>query len=215
MKELTPYYIKYKHFILPTVFIMLSFFILFRVIMPQVTSIASANQDIETKNNDVQNLQTSLSALSNSDDSAINDDLDIVTKALPVSKNITQIFEALSSAAGGAGVDLKEYSLKVGGIYGRAEKVAQTGVRGVPTVDVDVKVSGASPRQIVDFTKQIQERLPLSEVKQINSTGNSATLEVSFFYKPLDLTLVSRQDNVPGVNQNDLTLINQLKDWNH
>ncbi|HVZ66886.1 MAG TPA: hypothetical protein VG917_01360 [Patescibacteria group bacterium] len=213
MKELQPYYLKYKNFILPTVFIMLSFFILFRVIMPQITSIASANQDIESKSTDVQTLQSSLSALSNADESAINDDLDTVVKALPVSKNITQIFEALSSAAGASSVDLKEYSLKVGGIYGRAEKVAQTSVKGVPSVDVEVKVGGASPRQIVDFTKQIQQRLPLSEVTQINSNGNNASLIISFFYKPLDLTLVSRQDNVTGVNQNDQTVINQLKDW--
>ena len=212
MKELSPYYLKYKKFLLPAALIFLIFFLVFRVILPQLSSIGDLNQEIFDKNQKNASLQNSLSAISNQNQDTLSSDLDTATQALPTSKNIAFIFDALSAAATAAGTDLKEFSLKVGGLYGRAEKVSSNNV-GVPTVDVIVRIGGADATSIAQFTKEIQQRLPLAEVKTIDATGSLSTLEVSFFYKPLDLFLLSKKENVAPISQADLNLLSQLKGW--
>ncbi len=214
MKDFKNFYIKYKNFLVPSVFAFLTFFIIFKVIMPQLSSISATKQEIATKTEDIDSLQQTLSTISNQNQSELTDNLDVATRALPTNKNVAVIFDALSSASEASGAELKEFSLKVGGVYGRAEKVEQTGVKGVPSLQVVVRVSSPDPRNAVKFTQEVQSRLPLVEVKSLDTTGDIATVVLTFFYKPLDLTQIVKQEKVAPLSASDTKLLDQLKSWN-
>lgn len=205
------YYLKYKKQIFPTLLISLSFFIVFRVIIPQFASISESNQIISDKSRETNTLKETLNIISVLNEANASSNLSATTKALPTAKDITVIFSALTSAASISEVDLKEFSLKVGGLYGRAARGA--GTRGAPMIEVVARITSSDPENFVKYAGALQARLPLSEIKSIDVNGNIGTYELGFYYKPLDLTLVSKQDKVTPLNQNDLNLINQLKEW--
>ncbi len=207
------YYAKYKKQIIPILLISLSFFVIFRVILPQVSAISESNQAISEKIREVETLKDTLSALSSLNEADSVSNLQTSLKALPTSKDISIIFSALSSAATSSQSELKDFSLKVGGVYGRAAKVSSGGVKGVPAVDVIARVSSPNPENLILFSKELRERLPLAEVKRIDSNNDLGTFEIGFYYKVNDLSLISRQDKVLPLSQADLNLITQLKGW--
>lgn len=211
-KDLTPvqYYAKYKKIILPASFFILALFLVIGVVIPQFSTISKVTQDISEKKIDVDRLQASLTNISNQGN--LQPDLDLVNRALPTSKNITSIFNALVSSANDSGVDVKDFSLKVGGVYGRAEKIPQGGVSGVPSIDVIVRVEGTST-SIIDFAKQVQTKLPIAEVAKVDAAGGVASFQISFFYKPQDLSALSRQETILPLTTSQNKTLQELKNW--
>lgn len=212
MKELNPYLVKYKKFMIPAALLFLSLIMLFGVIIPQISSISETNKTKSEALNKITKLEQSLSVIQKTNSDVVDSDLKTVTTALPTSKDISLIFSALNNVADKSGVSLDEFSLKVGGIYGRAEEVDTGGVTGVPTVDVKVQTSGSAINTVI-FAKNMKEQLPLSEIKLIDNNQGTATYEISFFYKPLDLNVL-KQDEVASITQADKNLVKQLEDWN-
>lgn len=211
-KEFDEFYKKYKKQILPVGLFCLAIFIIFRVILPQLTSIGDSNQIISQKTSEAETLQNTLSILTNSNADEVSSDQKLVMQALPNSKDITLIFSALSSAAAASNVELKEFSLKIGGLYGRAANIATGGVKGVPAVDVIARVEAPDGESMVLFSNELQKRLPLSEIKKIDASSNLGTFDISFYYKTSDLALLSKQDKLTPLNQADLNLLNQLRE---
>jgi hypothetical protein len=205
------YYQKYKKQLLPVVLFSLCFFIIFRVIIPQLSSISESNQIISDRSKELETLTQTLEILSSLNQDQASSNLSTATSALPTKKDIAVIFSALSSAASASETELREFSLKVGGLYGRAER--GSGVKGVPLIDVVARITSAEASGYVNFTTELQERLPLSEVKSVDVNENAGTYELGFYYKPLDLTLVAKQDKVVPLTQKDLNLMSQLETW--
>ncbi len=205
------YYIKYKKQIVPATLFALSFFIIFRIITPQFSTISESNQIIDEKKRENEVLKETLNTIATLDGSQVSENLSTTVKALPREKDIAAIFSALTSAAASSQTQLREFSLKIGGLYGRAAKGSP--VRGIPAVDVVARVTASNPKNFVEFARALQRTLPLSELKSVDINQSLGTYELGFYYKPLDLTLVAKQDKVVPLSQSDLNLINQLREW--
>ena len=212
MKEkLSRIYIKYKRQIVPVVFVSLSFFIIFGIIIPQVSSISKTNKTISEEQQKVDSLSQTLRLLSALNENEVSSNLSTTTKALPTTKDISLIFTALTSAAGASGTNIRDFSLKIGGLYGKVEETGAT--RGVPSIEVIVRASAPSSSSFVNFSKEIQKKLPLSEIEKIDISGFDGTYELNFYYKPHDISQISGQTSVAPLSQSDLNLINQLREW--
>lgn len=194
-------------------FILLSLFIAFRVILPQFSLISQTNTAIESKKQELETLNDSIRVLEITSDDAVSEDLTISTDALPTSKDVTKIFGALTSAARASNTALNEFSLKIGGVFGKEVSSADMSAIGVPKVLVIAKVSSSDASSLIQFAKRLDQTLPLSEIKQIDAVGNLGTFEISFYYKPIDLNLVSKKDKVTPLTQADRNLLNQLAEW--
>ena len=205
-------YTKYKKQILPLALILLSLFIAFRVILPQFSSISETNSLIENKKQELEILNNSIRVLEVTSDDAVSEDLAISTDALPTSKDVTKIFGALSSAASASNTELNEFSLKVG-VLGKEVSPADVSVIGIPQVSVVAKVSSSDASNLIQFGQKLDQTLPLSEIKQIDAVGNLATFEIKFYYKPIDLNIVSKKDKITPLTQADRNLLNQLAEW--
>lgn len=212
MKELVEIYKKYKQQILPLAFMLFSIFILFRVIIPQFSTISETNNLIISKKEELSVLNNSLKIIESADRDQVARDFGISTTALPTAKDIVKIFSALTSATAKSDTELKEFSLKIGGLYGKIiENTSQ--VIGAPDVAVVANVQSENPANFIEFARELSKTLPLSEIKKINTTGNLGVYEISFYYKPLDLTLVSKSDKVQELSQADKNLLNELSGW--
>ncbi|MEK7188231.1 MAG: hypothetical protein AAB685_00070 [Patescibacteria group bacterium] len=206
-------YTKYKKQILPLTLITLSLFIGFRVIPPQVSSISRTYAAISNKKQELETLNNSIKVLKATSDEDVSEDLAISTDALPTSKDVTKIFGALSSAASASNTQLNEFSLNIGRVFGKEVSPADTSAIGVPQVSVVAKVSSSTTSNLIQFGQKLDQTLPLSETKQIDAVGNLGTFEIKFYYKPLDLNIVSKKDKITPLTQADRNLLNQLAEW--
>ena len=214
MKFQLPYYIiKYKKFLVPLMFVLLAIFMIFVIIIPQFSTLSSLNQQISAQEEQLATLKNSISVVSSQSDETLDDQVNTATLALPTGKDVSKIFSALSAAAASSGTIIEEFSLSVGGIYGRAARFTST-VVGTPSLSVAARVQGPSPKDLTNFAKELQKTLPLAEVKKMDISDGLASFQVNFFYKPVDLSVIAKQENVVAPGQSSINLLNQFKEWN-
>ena len=210
-QELTRIYLKYKKQLVPTILVSASLFILLRIIFPQITELSETGQEIERVQREIEDLNATLSTVSAFNSVEGEGNIALTTKALPNSKDISVIFSLLTGVASESNVEIRDFSLTIGGLYGRA--AAGTGARGVPVVDVKVRFEAPGSQTFVALAEDIQTRLPLVEIQNVEISGNQGTFELGFYYKPIDLAALAKQGNVRPLTQADLNLINQLRTW--
>lgn len=211
-QELQRIYLKYKKQVVPTIIVSAILFILLRIIFPQLGEISEKEQEIELLITENENLQHTVNTLTNFNSAGAEQDIDLVTSALPTSKDISIIFSAITEIAAEAQVNVTDFSLTVGGLYGRAIEGAN--IKGVPSLDVTVRFESADPRNYILLAEIIQRKLPLVEIKSIDTASSRGLFELSFFYKPIDLTLLSKNAIVKPLSQAEMNTLTQLREWN-
>src|SRR3990167_1321002 len=212
-QKLSQIYTKYKNQILQAFFVFLSLFIVFRVILPQISVISEAGHTIEAKREELETLTNSIRVIENTNDDAISQDLAISTDALPTSKDIVKIFSALTSAARASNTELREFSLVVGRVFGKTDLDSQSSAIGVPELSVVAREVSPDASDLIQFAQKLNQTLPLAEIKKIDAGNNLGTFNINFYYKPLDLSLISKNDKVLPLSQADRNLLNQLAGW--
>lgn len=211
-KELRPYYIKYKPWILPVVLFSVSFFVVFRIIVPQLSSISDTKNTISLKQDELNRLTTTYQTLSAQDPSTADSQLATVSKALPTAKDIAGIFTTILDSASAAGVSLEGFSVRVGGIYGKAA-VATSANGAFPFLSMEIKINSKLASQFTDFADTIQRKLPISEIKTFDLSRASGSIQVNFFYKPTDLAIISKQDKIGPLSAQEQKLLQTLETY--
>lgn len=210
--QLSVFYVKYKTYILPSVLFLLTIFIIFEVIFPQISTVFSLRTDIANKTKEASTLQISLDNLASQDTNQLAADFKTANNALPTAKDVGGMFSALNIAAGRSNVTIRGFSLKVGKLFGEQVPL-QTGEVGIPFLTVSTKVLATNGRDYVSFLSEIQKTLPISEVKNITSDTSGANLDINFYYKPLDIAVFAKQEQVSPLTKSEQNLLNQLKEW--
>jgi hypothetical protein len=208
MKDFKLFYFKYKRVFLPSLFGLLAVFLIFMVILPQISAISKLTSDLNEASNKVQILKSSLDVISSQNEAEVDSKLGIVTEALPTAKDILRIFNSLNSAAASSNTTLREFSVEVGGVYGREAEIKQD-LPSAPSMEVVARVDG-DVRSISKFSDALYRKFPLSEISTIDSAGDSTTFQVNFFYKPVNFSILSKQDKVSALSAQDVEFINKL-----
>jgi hypothetical protein len=211
-KKIRSFFVKYKKLIVPLALDLASVFIVFGVIFPQISTISNQNSEIEKQNEVLINLRNSLNTINSQDVTVLDENFSIATRALPVSKDVALIFSSLTDASSGTNNILGDFSLTVGGVYGRAAQLIE-GVTSVPSVGVTANVSGSSARNLALILEYLLRHIPLTEVKQARISQDAADLQVNYFYKPVDVSRITKSDKVTPLSQADQNTIEQMKDW--
>lgn len=209
-KNIKVIFITYKKIIIPILLIIGCFFVLFLVILPQIPSISEKFATLKSQNNVISDLKKSLTVVTGESSQNLDSELTTATAALPSSKDISIIFDALTKAASDSNTTLSTFSLNVGGIYGTAAQ-SQAGTTGTPNVNVVAHVSSSDSQGLVNFATALSRILPLSEITKIEISGGEGTYNINFYYKPIDSAKIARQDRVLPLTTADKSLLNQLQ----
>lgn len=207
------YYRKYKTIILPTAILFLSLFVVVRIAIPQIENISQTNQAINQQQVEIENLRKTLETLKDLNDSNLDADLSSAVAALPTSKNIIAIFSSLSDVSSKTNTTIKTFSLKVGDLYSKKKNTVSTGSNSSPFLVVAVNVSAPTSDDLIRFSSEIQESLPIAEVKNISTNGSEGNFEINFFYKPTNLSAVSLTHNIAPLTPKEEELIKKLSSW--
>lgn len=179
---------KYRSNFLPVSLFLLSLFIIYRIIFPQLTTISRVRQDISGAEARVNDLSTSLATLRSLTDADIEEKFKKVNSALPANKDIVTIFTTMTSVASDTDVEVESFTINVGDVYKKnkdqGEQVPAAVQTVAPALDIQLGVEASSYENVVQFSNKLQNSLPLSEVKSVSAVNNNGQYKISFFYKP-------------------------------
>lgn len=214
VKDIKTFLLKHKKFLLPAGLGIASVFLVFFVILPQISSISDKQATVRDQEEEVATLKNSLAAVNSISESELSSDFTTATHALPIDKDITAIYNALSDSAAQSNTQLLDFTLTVGAVYGRGVDVP-SGSGVAPSINVTAHVSGQNAQEMVAFSRQMAQKLPLAEIKKVSVSEVQAVYEIGSFYKPVDAAKLAKQDLIRLPNQNDKNLLNQLKGWDN
>jgi hypothetical protein len=193
-----------------------SFFVLFRIILPQWSDIQDTLQLINSKAEAVQAKEQTIQLLNSLSLENVDADYNLVTTALPIQKDIVLIFSELNSAAAASNVQLGGFTVKVGGVYASDTTTlsANKSLNGIPFLNTLVNVSGSN-EDVRKFAIELYKSIPLVEIKNIDISKKDARYDVNFYFKPITV----RPNNADNTALKALTVaerqqLETLKTWN-
>lgn len=204
-------FLKYKKFLIPIGVVVGVFLLVFMVILPQIGSIFDKLKQIEAAKSEINMLEASVNTIQKTSDATLDENFNLVLKTLPAEKNVELIFSALSEAANVANSQLSDFSVRVGGVYGRAFQVPTT--TGSPSIEVAAHIEAADSRSVNEFMKVLYETLPLSEITKVNINEGKGSYTINFFFKPVGTAKIAEQYDIKPLSQQDQNLLKQLKEW--
>ncbi len=195
--------------------VLLGFFVILFVILPQIDSIGLQREQNQAKKAEVNELQNSLNVMQSISSEQVEADLKLASSALPTNKDIISIFSAISELASSSDVQLRGFTIKVGELYTKATGESNqvdntTSVTGVPSMDVTITVSTVDDKNLVAFTQQLYKNFPIARINTLNSQKNDGMIELSFYYRPYDLKQIEGVNLVSPYNTQYSDLIQQL-----
>jgi len=215
MKELQHIYRKRKKQLLPLAFGLASFFVIFRVIMPQWSDIQSVQELLTTKSSAITAKEESVLVLNSISDQVVDENYNTSIRALPLQKDAILIYTELTGAAAQANVKLGGFSIKVGGIYSTIKSSPSKDriISGIPSLNILVNVSGQN-ENLRKYAEILYKSVPLVEIKNVDISKSDARLDVNFYYQPVAIKS-NNSDNtaIKKLTTAEVTQLQTLKSW--
>lgn len=214
-QELKSYLKKYKQDVMPATLLVAAVFLVWIIILPQFNDVMSLRDDIETQIETNEGLRDSQIVLNSLDESQLNEDYELVLKALPTSKSIGSIYESLSTTALESNVTIGSLNLQVGSVYNQEQEdlSRQRTVGGVPFLNLVVRVNANSATDTTHFAELLFETIPLVEIEEISATDSEGRYDVDFFYKPINTSLFQAQTVIQPLSPAMQELLSTIRSW--
>lgn len=200
-------YRKYKDYLIPIVSIIVCFFLLVFITIPQIGILSEKQQQYNLEKTKLQILTNNYNILSVLDDKTLDSQLALVVGTLPSEKNFSSIINSVNIAANKSGIFLGDYEFKVGDL-------SKTPIgKKVPTLELMLSINGGAI-ETIRFVNELHNSLPIAESTNIQVNNNRSTITVVFYYKPF----IEVKDNslpITALSKNYLDIINQLSLWNN
>ena len=230
-------YFKYKDtkFFLMSIFAIVIFvctILIITVIIPQIKNYLVIRQQIVAKKEMINNINKNIELIQSIDKLELNNQLELLTTALPTNKEFVSILNSLSDASIRAGVTLSDFNFNVGKVASDSGVPTQIDESSIePTVstedipvddmgsdsnnglDVTIAING-NFRNISLFLEQIAKSLPLSEVTSVNAEKNVATISIKFYYKAFPKLKYEEQELLQPLSEKELQIISLISSWN-
>lgn len=190
--------------------------LIFFVILPQFSEMGEAREKIADQRKQVQDLQTSVSTLQSISDSALQNDSDLASSALPSNKNYISVFSKVTQLAQKENISINGFTVSVGRYYTNKEKGGKDEIinsdLGAPTLKIDLEVEYPSSAAMSDFIDGLYTSFPLTKIQKMTSIDQKSTLEILYFYKPFDLNQIkSDQTTIPNYSVENVSVLQMLK----
>lgn len=212
-KELRQVYRKYKAQLLPIALIFSSFFIIFRIALPQWSEISDVSRQIDKKEEAVADLEKTITLLQTTPSDVIDRNFEITTTALPPEKNVALMFTMLNGAANKADVKLQGFNLRVGDIFDTQKDVkSEKSIEGIPYLNVTIQAEGSNENLKV-FAENLYKSLPLIELTRVAIDKGLGSFDVNFFFKPYDTIPAAFLNKIDNITPEEAELLKQLEGW--
>lgn len=200
-------YDRYKVFLIPLIVIIVSFVLTIKILIPQIQDLIAVQNESNRLRERVETLKSNLNLLSGLDQSVLDNQLTVVSSALPVEKDFAGILNALIVASSRSGASLGDFSFQIGELAtGSAALGRQL------SIQVNLTLSG-NVFSAQRFLQELSKTTPLSEVKTGKVSGNSFDVSVNFFYRPIPQLKLDEGKMLTALSKSETDVISEISSW--
>ena len=186
----------------PLAILGVSFLVFCFFILPQLESWFSINNEVKATQQKITIMRENSIILQNMNSFNVQGDFSVATKALPNDKDFAGILDAIEQSASVSNVLLNDYEFYIGAVSGRSSA----------PISVDLTLQG-NVDGMTTFLYQIERKLPLVQVRNINISDNKGQIELEFYTKPFTPLQVSYSDQFSGISQEQRNVLDTLRGW--
>lgn len=186
---------------------LVSFVLIFNVIIPQVQDLFSINNEITATRERITNLKRNIAYLNSLNTATLDSDLQLTFSALPSEKDFASIINAVNRSAIDSGVLLNDYTLIIGELATPSAKLKK-----FASVDLSITIEGTK-EDSKNFIKRIYEIIPLSQISTLSLTEEDTSLRISFYVKQFPSGSYNVVEQIKQIPPNDAALFNKLSAW--
>jgi hypothetical protein len=193
--------------------ILVCIYLIFNIIIPEVTHWFSIQDEVTATRSRISVLQQNINFVTNLDKNTLNNQLQIVSHALPPQKNFGAIVNTISNSAANSGVALNDYAFQVGDLSGSTTG-PRSGIQqnGLPVIDITIVVNG-NLNDVKKFIQSIERSLPIAQVTTINGTGENVSLKIQFYQKPFPKVTFTGDTPLEGLSPKKVELLQTIAKW--
>jgi len=198
---------KNRLYVFPIAAILISAILFFQFVIPQFKALLIAEKEVKATSLRIEAQKANLDVLTNINEGSLDSQLEILNSALPSSKDFIGILNSVYSAAQKTGVNLGSFSFKVGDL---SESISGNDF---PVVKLSMPIVNSGIAGVNSFVETISKTFPISEVELIKIGNVSSVVNLSFYYKPLNISDYNQDIRISPISQKELMLINQLEEF--
>lgn len=188
-----------------------SIILFFQLVVPQISSWFSIRDEIIATRNRIDTINQNINFIDKMDKQELDNDVAITTSALPFEKGFGGMVNALTDASITSGVSLNDYSFEVGDVASVSGQVNNL-AKDLSTVKLTVTVTG-SPNGVIIFLNEINKRVPLSEVTDVDGDNFTTTITLQFYQKQFPKIVFKDDQPFTAISQKEATLLETFSSW--
>ncbi len=203
-KTLRFFYFRYKdtpYFSLSiTFFVMLICVILFfYIIIPQLQSWFSIREEVLVTREKIKIINNNINFMRNINKSLLDEQTKVVSSALPVDKDFGAVLNTISNAAIASNTSLDDFSFVVG-------------TEETPYMSVSLVARGTI-KTIKNFVRELEERLPISQVVELDGSVQAISVRMQFYYEKSPKIIIQEDAPIKPLSESKVTLLQKLSEW--
>lgn len=202
----------------PIILFVLSFFILLRVIIPLISTISDEKRKLSDAHERLQKLTNTQNAIQSINNDTIADNIELTKSALPMNKDIIQIYTSVVDIANKNNLQVNSFSVKVGQVYNKDGSIStkdsgDSNGQEFPTLDISVGLDASNTDSLFEFSNEIMRSLPLAQINNFSTDENSGLFDISFYYKPVNTDALAQQEFVTPLTQKDQQTLQTIQSF--
>ncbi len=194
-----------KAFLIPIAVLFATIVLIIFFLIPQVNGYIQNQDQVRIEKDKLLNMQKSLSELSQASSDTLDNEVKLSSLSLPPNKDFASILLAISQASAFSGVSLGDFEFQVGDIG----KITASGTS-VPSLKITLNLTGDIPA-IARFIGEMKKSVPISQITSVKASGNFATVDVVFFYKPFPPTGSSDPEKIRNISSQEKNMVDSIK----
>ena len=204
----------YFSFLVFAVTILVVLLIILNIIIPQFQNWFSIQDESIATRDRVAILNSNISLMSSLNKDTLENKRKLVLAALPAEKDFGEIINAVSVSSLRSGVSVDDFAFGLGPIASTSGIKAKGGTD-IDSIALTLMIKG-NIDSVKSFIKEMQEKVPLSEVVSVDSGSGGGTTTLSYlFYSKIYRPLKAPIDQpIPPISTDNTAMLNTLSKWN-
>lgn len=201
----------YFSLLLVSITLLVVIFLIFQVIIPQFENWFSIRNEAIARQETIAVLNNNISFISNMSKTELEAKRQTVIQALPVEKDFARIINAVNVSAAKSEVSVDDFAFGLGSISSTSATLAKK-LNEPDSIELTLSLKGGIDN-IKNFLKEINSKLPLSQVVSVDTGESATTLTMLFYSKPFHAPNVRDDQPIAPISSVNTTLLNTLSKW--
>lgn len=210
-RHLLLYYYKYKdspYFSLSLflILVLIVFLLMMKVVLPQMYNWFSINNEVNATRQRISAIEANIQYVNSLNEQDLAEKRSVLVRALPFEKDIQAILATISSSAIASGVGLDDFSISIGELSPKNPQAT------LGSINFSLSIKG-TPEMLRDFISNLQTRVPLVQVSNVQLASDTSQIALGIAFKPLPLFKVNDTTPIKKISTNFEDLFLKLNTW--